>query len=115
MGWIPGFYSLAIAAEVYLMLPMFGGADKIFRKVLVPLFRMEEFLMLRDAFFVKKQIFRDLDPDRSAAMREAIAKLFTQEALEKDGKDDLIASYSGILKNKKSDAAAGPTETSNLV
>ena len=37
VGWLPGFYSLVIFTTVYLMLPMFRGADKVFRKILVPL------------------------------------------------------------------------------
>ena len=37
VGWLPGFYSLIIFTTVYLMLPMFRGADKVFRKILVPL------------------------------------------------------------------------------
>ena len=37
VGWVPGFYTLAIFTTVYLMLPMFRGADKVFRKILVPL------------------------------------------------------------------------------
>ena len=31
IGWIPGFYTLIIFSTVYLMLPMFRGADKVFR------------------------------------------------------------------------------------
>ena len=37
VGWVPGFYTLAIFTTVCLMLPMFRGADKVFRKILVPL------------------------------------------------------------------------------
>ena len=46
MGWIPGFYSLIIFSSIYLMLPMFQGADKVFRKILVPLAGLDEMLML---------------------------------------------------------------------
>jgi hypothetical protein len=96
------------------MLPMFGGAEKVFRKLLVPFFRLEEFLMLRDAFFVKKRVFADLDPERSAAMRMAISQLFAPEEMSQHAKKDLIASYAGILK-KSRNKSEEPTETSNLV
>jgi len=92
---------------------MFGGAEKVFRKILVPFFRLDDFLMLRDAFFVKKRVFADLDPERSAAMRVAISQLFSQEETGLE-KKDLIASYAGILK-KNRNKSAEPTETSNLV
>lgn len=42
MGRIPGFYTLVILATIYLMLPMFRGADKVFRKILVPLAGLQE-------------------------------------------------------------------------
>jgi hypothetical protein len=31
IGFIPGFYTLTIAATVYLMLPLFRGADTVSR------------------------------------------------------------------------------------
>lgn len=113
LGWIPGFYSLIIGAEVYLMLPMFGGADKIFRKVLVPLFRLQEILMLKDAFMVKKRVFKDLPPERAAAVRSAIATFFTEEELTKCSKNDLMAAYTGFNGKKKEEGE--PTEASSLV
>jgi len=79
LGWIPGFYTLVIFSTVYLMLPMFQGADKLFRKVLVPLAGLTEMLMLRDAIQVKKQMLRDLPPARAAAVRQAIAKFYADE------------------------------------
>jgi hypothetical protein len=42
LGRIPGFYTLIIFATIYLMLPMFRGADKVFRKILVPLAGLQE-------------------------------------------------------------------------
>jgi hypothetical protein len=83
LGWIPGFYTLIILSTVYLMLPMFQGADKIFRKVLVPLLGLRELLLLRDAIVVKKNMLRDLDPERAAVVRKAIAKFYSAE----DGDD----------------------------
>ncbi len=115
MGWIPGFYSLVIAAEVYLMLPMFGGSDKIFRKVLVPLFRLQEILMLKDAFMVKKRVFKDLPPERAAAVRSAIATFFSEEELTNCSKKDLLSVYSGFNASAKPKEEGEPTEASSLV
>lgn len=79
IGWVPGFYTLVILATVYLMLPMFQGADKLFRKVLVPLAGLQEMLMLRDAIQVKKQMLHDLDPARAKTVRLAIAKFYSDD------------------------------------
>ena len=79
LGRVPGFYTLIILTTVYLMLPMFTGADKLFRKVLVPLSGLQEMLMLRDAIQVKKQMLRDLDPERAKAVRQAIAKFYSDD------------------------------------
>lgn len=79
IGWVPGFYTLVILATVYLMLPMFQGADKLFRKVLVPLAGLQEMLLLRDAIQVKKQMLHDLDPERAKTVRLAIAKFYTDD------------------------------------
>jgi hypothetical protein len=126
LGWIPGFYTLIILAEVYLMLPMFGGADKLFRKVLVPLFGLQEILMVRDAFLVKKHLVKDLTPERAAVVRKAIANFFTEDEQDKNQESDLMAAF-GFLKksnnnnnnNKKSTnnkkGEEEPTETSSLV
>ena len=35
IGFIPGFYTLTIAATVYLMLPLFRGADTVSRRLLI--------------------------------------------------------------------------------
>mmetsp|Transcript_13252 Transcript_13252/g.32343 ORF Transcript_13252/g.32343 Transcript_13252/m.32343 type:complete len:439 (-) Transcript_13252:87-1403(-) len=85
LGWIPGFYTLVIFATVYLMLPMFEGADKIFRKILVPLAGLQELLMLRDAIQIKKSMLKDLDPERQRVVRKAIAKFFADN--NDDGDD----------------------------
>ena len=81
LGRIPGFYTLIIFSTVYLMLPMFRGADKVFRKVLVPLAGLQELLFLRDSIMIKKAMLKDLDPERAKVVRKSIAKFF-------DGEDD---------------------------
>jgi len=81
LGRIPGFYTLVILATVYLMLPMFRGADKMFRKILVPLAGLQELLILRDSIQIKKQLLKDLDAERATVVRKSIASFF-------DGNDD---------------------------
>lgn len=80
IGFIPGFYTLTIAATVYLMLPLFRGADTVFRSVLVPLAGLQEMLVRRDAEEVKRQALKDLPPERRALVMKAIAESFEKEA-----------------------------------
>lgn len=53
VGHIPGFYTLIAVCTLYLFLPMFQGADVIFRRVLVPLTGQYENMLLHDAYLVK--------------------------------------------------------------
>jgi hypothetical protein len=84
LGRIPGFYSLIIVTTIYLMLPMFRGADKVFRKILVPLAGLQELLLLRDAIAIKKQMLKDLDPERAAVLQKCIAKFFDGSSADSD-------------------------------
>ena len=61
------------------MLPMFRGADKVFRNILVPLAGLKEMLMLRDAYQIKKQMLKDLDPERAKLVGKSISYLFDNE------------------------------------
>lgn len=79
LGRVPGFYVLVIFTELYLMLPMFQGAEKVFRHVLVPIAGLKEMLLLRDAVMVKKDLLRSIPAGRQAAVREAIAKAFAED------------------------------------
>lgn len=101
--FVPGFYSAVIFATVYLMLPMFQGADKVFRKVLVPLAGLQELLMLRDAIQVKRSMIKTLDPERAAVMRRAISKFFDDEnevESPEDLKKELNTSWKSVsLRN----------------
>jgi len=56
VGSIRGFYSICLVLTVYLFLPMFQGANVVFRKVLVPLSGQYENMLLRDAYLVKREI-----------------------------------------------------------
>lgn len=122
LGWIPGFYTLIIGATVYLMLPMFQGADKLFRNVLVPVFGLRELLMLRDAITVKKSMLRDLDPERAKVVRKAIAKFYAEddEAVDTEElKAEFLTSWQGIkmpsLSSSSQKKEGQPTESSSLV
>lgn len=129
MGWIPGFYSLVLLSTVYLMLPMFRGADKVFRKVLVPLAGLQELLILRDSIQIKKQLLKDLDAERAVVVRKSISKFFDGDDDDSDPavlKGEFMQSWSAIqfLKDNvkapfdtfsKSKEEGKPTETTNLV
>ncbi|KAL7555083.1 hypothetical protein ACHAWF_018755 [Thalassiosira exigua] len=125
LGRIPGFYSLIIFTTIYLMLPMFRGAEKVFRKILVPLAGLQELLILRDSIQIKKQMLKDLDPERAAIVRKSVAKLFDAEGDEADPKalkEELKQSWSSLkvklpkitMPFGKKDEAS-PTESTNLV
>jgi len=125
LGKIPGFYTLVILATIYLMLPMFQGADKVFRKILVPLARLQEMLMLRDAIYVKKRMLKDLDPERAKIVRKAIAKFYDDDDETADPvelKKELLTGWQGInLRSfpfgtkKQEGEATEPDETTPIV
>lgn len=99
------------------MLPMFGGAEKIFRRILVPLFGLRELLMVRDAFLVKKNLLRDLPPERAHLVRKTIADFFTEEAQDKNKEKDMLSALGFVKRqgaSKKNDDKEA-SETTNLV
>lgn len=109
------------------MLPMMGGADKVFRKILVPLAGLKEMLLLRDAISVKKTMLRDLDPERARAVRKAIAKFYDDDDDSADPgalKTEMMNGWKGIqlprslpkIRNPfaKSDSAPGETTPLNV-
>ena len=83
-GRVPGYYMVVIFMTLYLMLPMFRGADKVFRKILVPLAGLQELLILRDSILIKKQMLKDLDPERAKFVRKSIAKFFAGDDVDSD-------------------------------
>jgi hypothetical protein len=109
------------------MLPMFRGADKVFRKILVPLAGLQELLILRDSILIKKQMLKDLDPERAKIVRKSIAKFFDDD--DHDAPDVLKAQFTNSWKSLKlpkitmpnisfanfSKGEKLPTETTNLV
>jgi len=100
-------------------------------KILVPLAGLQELLMLRDSMQIKKQLLKDLDPERAKIVRKSIAKFFDNDDDDADPavlKTELMQTWSGVKIPKMSmpsirnpfnltsnDTGGGPTETSNLV
>lgn len=80
LGVIPGFYSLCLVATVYLMLPLFRGADVVFRKVLVPLAGQRDQLLLRDAHVLHKEMVRQVPAERIDSVRAATIAAFMSTA-----------------------------------
>ena len=75
-----GLYTASLATTLYLMLPMFNGADVVFRNALVPLAGQREALLLKDAKMLAKTMCRQLPASRHGEAREAIAEAFLVEA-----------------------------------
>ena len=62
------------------MLPMFRGAEKVFRHILVPIAGLQELLVRKDADQVMKQAMNDLPPERRALVLKEIAGAFEKGA-----------------------------------
>ena len=75
-----GLYTACLATTLYLMLPMFNGADVVFRNVLVPLAGQREALLLKDAKMLAKNMIKQLPASRHGEAGEAIAEAFLVEA-----------------------------------
>jgi hypothetical protein len=60
IGHIRGFYSICMVATIYLFLPMFNGANVVFRRVLVPLSGQYENMLLHDAYLVRKDMEKSI-------------------------------------------------------
>ncbi len=75
-----GLYTACLGITLYLMLPMFNGADVVFRNVLVPLAGQREALLLKDAKMLAKNMVKQLPASRHGEAGEAIAEAFLVEA-----------------------------------
>jgi hypothetical protein len=87
LGFIPGFYTIVIALTVYLMLPLFRGAEVFFRSVLVPLAGLQEMLVRRDAEVLKLAALAEVPPERRQLVMKAIADTFEKGAKETGNKE----------------------------
>ena len=79
VGSITGFYSLCLAATLYLFLPMFNGADTVFRRVLVPLSGQYKHMLLRDAYLVRKGMEASLPEKCRERVFQKAANIFATE------------------------------------
>jgi hypothetical protein len=81
--------------------------------------------MLRDAISIKKQMLKDLDPERVAVLQKSIAKFFDGSTSDSDPsvlKEELMQGW-GRIKSPKINFPFGnakggdsePTEKTNLV
>ena len=75
-----GLYTACLASTLYLMLPMFNGADVIFRNVLVPIAGQREALLLKDARMLANTMVKQLPASRHGEAGEAVAQAFLDEA-----------------------------------
>lgn len=82
LGNFPGFYTFVIAITVYLMLPLFRGADQVFRGILVPFAGLEEELLRRDAEELKRVALATLSPERKKLLMKSIAASFQEGSKE---------------------------------
>ena len=79
LDWVPGFYALAVTAAVYLMLPMFSGADQVFRKFLVPIFGLQKELAKSDIARIVKDVARKVPEDKQDALRSELASIVNSQ------------------------------------
>jgi receptor expression-enhancing protein 5/6 len=76
VGHIRGFYTICGVATLYLFLPMFKGADVVFRRILVPLTGQYENMLLQDAYRVKLALEDALPSREHERVMKKAAQLF---------------------------------------
>ncbi len=79
VGQIPLFHSVCACCTVYLLLPMFGGAEVIFRRILVPCTGQYENMLVRDAYQVKERVDRAIPMPYRGRVMEKMATIFKQK------------------------------------
>lgn len=78
VGHIRGFYSLCAFATLYLAVPLFDGADVVFRQILVPLSGQYENLLLRDIWLIKQDMILKMPEKKQKSMLARASAVFTQ-------------------------------------
>jgi len=99
VGGFPGIYVVVLSSTIYLMLPMFQGAEKVFRNVLVPLFRQHEMLFVRDAMRLEKDIAKKIPKSRVDSVRKKIASRFSNNLSNDPSIDAFLPNYQSISGN----------------
>mmetsp|Transcript_29488 Transcript_29488/g.60265 ORF Transcript_29488/g.60265 Transcript_29488/m.60265 type:complete len:206 (-) Transcript_29488:374-991(-) len=87
VGQIRGFYSICLAATIWLFLPMFRGAEAVHRNVLVPLSGQYENMLLRDTYLLRREMEKKMPEKHREAVRVKAAAVFL-EGTDKEGKLD---------------------------
>jgi hypothetical protein len=78
VGNIRGFYSLCAVATLYLWLPMFRGAEVIFRRVLVPLSGQYETMLMYDAYILRLDLENSIPEKHRGRVLAKAADIFTK-------------------------------------
>ena len=81
VGSIRGFYSICLCATVYLFLPMFRGADVVFRRILVPLAGQYENMLLRDTLLVRREMEKNIQPTLHKRVMKKAADVFLADKI----------------------------------
>lgn len=76
VGHIRGFYSVCLAATVYLFLPMFNGSEAVFRKILVPLSGQYENMLLHDTYLVRMGMEKKIPKSYHEKVFQKAANIF---------------------------------------
>lgn len=89
VGEIRGFYSICLASTIYLFLPLFRGADVVFRRILVPLTGHQKELMLHDAWKVRVSIEKAIsDAAMKGEVLAKVADMFTKQLMSGSNKKE---------------------------
>lgn len=78
VGSIRGFYTLCLCATAYLFLPMFRGAEAVFRKILVPLSGQYENMLLRDTYLVRCEMEKKIPEAMHESVLGKAAEVFSK-------------------------------------
>ena len=73
LAWMPGFYSVMLAVTVWLLLPMFNGAEQVFRRALAPVFGLRSEMIQRDARILIAEVTSKLPEREQSATLAAIS------------------------------------------
>jgi len=107
LGKIPGFYTLALFCTVYLMLPLFNGADNVFRSILVPLAGLQEMLLQRDADLLKQSMIEQIPESKRKEFFKVISKKFSE--------DDTQEKFQSTFGWRKKKSDGGTSEDTPLI
>lgn len=81
------------------MLPLFRGAEQVFRYILVPIAGLQELLVRKDADTIRKQALAELPPARREIVMKEIAASFQKASLDKSDPKSSVSptGYSQIV------------------